>query len=258
MAQSRNRSTVSDLFRKIEDVPSTPTIASVASVFGTTPTVAVTINYGASGGIPASYTVTSNPGSITATGAAIIGTSTTINVPGLTSGTSYTFTATATGGSNSTVSSASAASSSISAIAYPNYSGGTVSSDATYYYRTFTATSSLGIALTTGTFDYLVVSGGGSGVQGYQGNGGGGAGGVLNGTSTNTAVATYTVTVGAGGSAGTLATVGASGAASSIGSLAVGTGGGGGGGTSNPGNGGSGGGARGGSSTVGTGVSSQG
>ena len=84
---------------------------------------------------------------------------------------------------------------------FPTVSGGTLTSDATYYYRTFTNTSTTGATTDTLTisgkpltFDYLLVGGGGSVpsspflVGTYYGNiygvGSGGAGGVLSGSTT--------------------------------------------------------------------------
>lgn len=114
---------------------------------------------------------------------------------------------------------------------YPVVSGGTLTADATYYYRTFTDSSTTGAV--TGTlsiqfqplaFDYVLVGGGGSGdawpghgvfaisanrsyydayfslrtvVQG----GSGGAGGVVSGNTTLNA-GSYSIRVGAGGSNG--------------------------------------------------------
>lgn len=105
--------------------------------------------------------------------------------------------------------------------------------------------------------EYWVVAGGGGG--GFDAGGGGGAGGLLNTTLKVAAGATYTVTVGAGGT-GSSATgvVGSSGGNSAFAFRA--TGGGGGGSISNtPGvNGGSGGGARQGSSSGGSGIAGQG
>jgi hypothetical protein len=70
--------------------PAAPTIGTATVASATSATVAFTPN--SNGGSPiTSYTVTSSPGGITATG-----TSSPITVPGLTTGTSYTFTVTAT------------------------------------------------------------------------------------------------------------------------------------------------------------------
>jgi len=123
--------------------------------------------------------------------------------------------------------------------------GGIVTSDATYYYHTFTS---------SGTFtptqslscDVLVVAGGGAGGNSY--GGGGGSGGVIYFAGQSLTATGYTCTVGAGGTGRGSASqgIGASGVNSSFGVLTAAFGGGGGGadaGTSGAGqNGGSGGG----------------
>ena len=86
--------------------------------------------------------------------------------------------------------------------------GGTLTSDATYYYRTFTGNGTLGVTGNSLSCDVLVVAGGGSGAgaqyvnspfQYYLVGGGGGAGGLKLFT-TNLAINNHTVTIGAGGS----------------------------------------------------------
>jgi hypothetical protein len=84
-------------------VPQAPTIGAVT---GGAASASVAFTAGATGGASATYTVTSDPGNITATGS-----SSPITVTGLTDGTAYTFTVTATN-SNGT-SAASSASSSV-------------------------------------------------------------------------------------------------------------------------------------------------
>lgn len=76
-------------------------------------------------------------------------------------------------------------------------SGGTLTSDATYYYRTFTATDNFVLSNNNLAVEYLVVAGGGAGGMG----GGGGGGGVRDGSATLTP-GTYLAQVGAGGSGG--------------------------------------------------------
>lgn len=78
----------------------------------------VSVSSGARGGIASTYTVTSNPGSYTATG------SSPVTVTGLQSGTSYTFTAVAAN-STGTASEASNASNSITATTVPGVISGT-------------------------------------------------------------------------------------------------------------------------------------
>ncbi len=72
--------------------------------------------------------------------------------------------------------------------------GGTLTSDSTYYYRTFTSTGNFTINSSLDT-DILVVAGGGSG--GVQVGGGGGAGGLILNSSTLNA-GTYVCTIGGG------------------------------------------------------------
>ena len=72
--------------------------------------------------------------------------------------------------------------------------GGTLASDSTYYYRTFTANGTLAVSGVALACDYLVVAGGGHG-----GASGGGGGGGVRDASTTLAIASYSVVVGAGG-----------------------------------------------------------
>lgn len=81
----------------IADVPDAPTIG-VATAVGLS--ASVTFTAAVTGGTPTSYTVTSNPGSLTGTGA-----SAPITVSGLSDGTAYTFTVTATNSSGTSASS---------------------------------------------------------------------------------------------------------------------------------------------------------
>ena len=76
--------------------------------------------------------------------------------------------------------------------------GGTVTTSGNYKYHTFTGTGSFVVSATgsTGSVDYLVISGGGAGNE-SQG-GGGGAGGFISSTYTTSATS-YTVSIGAGG-----------------------------------------------------------
>lgn len=74
--------------------------------------------------------------------------------------------------------------------------GGTLASDATYYYRTFTTNDNL---VTSGTLtaDVFVVAGGGAG--GSSAGGGGGAGGLIIHPNASIPAGTYAVAIGAGG-----------------------------------------------------------
>jgi hypothetical protein len=84
--------------------PTNVTAANAAVAYGGTPAAIINFVPATSGNPAATYTVTSTPGSITATG-----TSSPITVPGLTGGTSYTFTVTATNTYGSATSTASGA-----------------------------------------------------------------------------------------------------------------------------------------------------
>lgn len=100
---SVNNKTVMPGITPIADVPDAPTIGT-ATAGGASGSV--TFTNATTGGVPTTYTATSNPGSFTGTGS-----SSPVTVTGLTPGTSYTFTVTA---SNSTgTSPASSASNSI-------------------------------------------------------------------------------------------------------------------------------------------------
>ena len=151
---------------------------------------------GATGGSSiTSWSITSNPATTTQTAS-----SSPYNFTGLTNGTSYTFTATATNANGT--SAASAASNSITPAVLPVVSGGTLTSDSTYYYRTFTSSGNLSISGNTLVADaFLCGSGaGGSGGAGAGGSGGGGAN-----TYTNLSLTTsspYSIVIGGGGSAG--------------------------------------------------------
>jgi hypothetical protein len=78
----------------------------------------------------------------------------------------------------------------------PVVSGGTLSSDATYFYRTFTGSGALVVTNAPLVCDYLVVAGGGSGGTGA---GGGGAGGLRSSTGVTLLPNSYNAVVGAGG-----------------------------------------------------------
>lgn len=134
----------------------------------------------------------------------------------------YSFTVTVSDGTNAPVS----RSFSISVPA-PVVTGGTLTSDSTYYYRTFTGSGSLVVSNNLLTSDILVVGGGGGG--GSTIGGGGGAGGYKNQSLTIT-TGTHTVTIGGGGSGASSRNVQASnGLPTSVGSLISSLGGGGGG-----------------------------
>lgn len=106
-----------------------------------------------------------------------------------------------------------------SAFIPPTVTGGTLTSDSTYYYRTFTSSGTLGVSGGSLTADILVVSGGGGGnLNGRIGAGGGG--GALLYTEALSFSSNQTVTVGAGGAA-TGDSNGGNGSDSSIGSYSA-------------------------------------
>jgi hypothetical protein len=129
--------------------------------------------------------------------------------------------------------------------------GGTITSDASYWYHTFTASGTFTPTQTL-SCDMLVVAGGGGGGGAVSGSigGAGGAGGFQYLTSQTVVPSAQTITVGGGGTRGlSTPTSGSQGSNSVFGSLTASVGGGGGGGSNglltgfSGGNGGSGGGA---------------
>jgi hypothetical protein len=152
-----------------------------------------------------SYTVTSSPGNITGTGS-----SSPITVSGLSNGTAYTFTVRASHANGQ--SAASPASNSVTPLNPITVTGGTLTSDATYYYRTFTGNGTLTVSGGTLTADCLTVSAGGQGgggdtqfprgVEARFVGGGGGGGGVLYSANASVASASYAITIGGPGFSG--------------------------------------------------------
>lgn len=84
----------------------------------------------------------------------------------------------------------------------PSASGGTVTSDATYYYHTFTGNGTFTVSGAPLVADVLMIAGGASGagsISGYSAsNGGGGAGGVLYTAGTTISPAGYSLVIGGG------------------------------------------------------------
>ena len=196
-----------------------PLVPTIGTATAGVASASVTFTPNGAGPIATSFTVTSSPGSFTGSGSA-----SPITVSGLTNGTSYTFKVHATNAAGNSAESSS--SNAITPVAPPTVTGGTLTSDATYYYRTFKASGTLGVSVATLLCDVLTIAGGGS----AGGLGGGGAGGILY-SPNQTFSSDMTVTVGAGGS-GASVFAGYSGSDSSCGSL-IATGGGGGGGPRN-------------------------
>jgi hypothetical protein len=203
----------------VPQIPGTP-VAAFAS--GTSATL--TFTPGATGGAAITNYKYSTDG-INYTTLSPAQTTSPISITGLTAGQNYTFYLKAVNTNGD--STASLASNSIY-IGYANLTGGTLTSDATYYYRTFTASGNLVVADTNLESSILVLAGGGAG--GFSVGGGGGAGGLVNFASQTLSPGTYSCAVGGGGAAGTQASqIGGQGVNSSFGSLTpVSVGGGGG------------------------------
>jgi hypothetical protein len=88
----------------------------------------------------------------------------------------------------------------------PTVSGGTLSSDSTYYYRTFAATGNFVVSGYSLNADILTIAGGGgAGSDNYsadRGGGGGGAGGIVYYANKSLSTGTYAATIGGGGNGG--------------------------------------------------------
>ena len=76
-------------------------------------------------------------------------------------------------------------------------SGGTLTSDANYYYRTFTANDTLSITGNPLTADVLLVAGGGG--AGWDAGGGGGGGGLIIALSKILSIDSHSLVIGNGG-----------------------------------------------------------
>jgi len=174
----------------VTSVPQAPTIGTVTQSVNSV-SIPFTAN-GTGGKTITGYTVTSSSG-VTATG-----TTSPISLSEASNG-NYTYTITAT---NANGTSASSSPSNSLAFAFlPTVSGGSLTSDATYYYRTFTGNGTLSVSNAALTTDILIIAGGGGGDGDAQASGGGGAGGVLYGASNSLSVNSYGITIGAGGTA---------------------------------------------------------
>ena len=233
-------------------VPGAPTIGTASMAFGASNTATVTVPFTApasnGGSTITTYTAYSSSGGYT--GTLSQAGSGSIVISNVAYGTALTWTVKATNADGQGL--ASAASNSLPMTA--PVAGGTVTSDATYFYQTFTGSGTLTVSGLTLTADVLTVAGGGGGGQtGNNEGAGGGAGGVILASSQSLTAGAYTVTVGGGGGAA------GNGSNSQFGALTACIGGGYGGNNVGGvgGNGGSGGGAVGGN-TAGTGTSGQG
>jgi hypothetical protein len=105
----------------------------------------------------------------------------------------------------------------------PKATGGTVTSDGTYYYHAFEMSGNF-VPNQSLSCDYLVVAGGGGGCMG-----GGGAGGLKTGSAFSVTAQSYPITVGAGGVGGNHPSTNGSNGSNSVFSSITSTGGGGGG-----------------------------
>jgi hypothetical protein len=221
----------------VTTVPAAPTIGT-ASITNST-TVSVPFTAGANGGKAiSSYSTVTSPSISVSTS----GTTSPLSVTGsYAAGQSYTFSIAAVNANGTSASSS--ASNGLTPLVLPTVSGGSLGSDATYFYRTFTANGTLAITNGSLNLDILTVGGGGGGGggNGYfmnssqtgtgysfqeRGAGGGGGGGGVDYRNTTLSAANHAVVVGAGGGSAT------SGGSSSISSITAtgGSGGGNGGG----------------------------
>ena len=172
---------------------SQPPTSVVATAVGGTASIAFTPPSNTGAATVTSYTVLASPGGITTQG-----TSSPIIVNGLTANTPYTFIVFANNSAGSSLPSNS--SNQITPTNASTVTGGTLNSDATYYYRSFTTVGSntLTIGNAPLTADLLIIAGGGAG-GGAHGGGGGGAGGVLYLSGQSLPVGNQSLFVGAGG-----------------------------------------------------------
>lgn len=153
--------------------------ASVSKTVGATDAESNTITY-ASSDLPSWLSLNTSTGALTGT------------APTVSTNTTYSFNITASDGSNAAVS----RSFNIPVVAVSVITGGTLASDSTYYYRTFTANGTFAVSGKTLTADYLIIAGGGGGD-----GGGGGAGGYRYASDQSVSAGSYSIVVGAGGGA---------------------------------------------------------
>jgi hypothetical protein len=193
----------------VTSVPQAPTIGTVTQSANN---ASVPFTANATGGSSiTSYTVTSSSGR-TGTGS-----SSPILVSEITNG-NYTYTITATNANGTSLSSN--GSNQLIFVVVPTVTGGTLTSDATYYYRTFTNNATLSVSSAALTADVLVVGGGGGGGSWY--GGGGGAGGLIYNSAYSLPINTYPIVIGSGG-AGRTDVIAGSNTAQSYGSKGIAT-----------------------------------
>lgn len=159
--------------------------SSVSKTVGATDDESDALTYSiSSGSLPSGLSLNSATGVISGT------------APLVESDTTYTFTVSASDSYNTAVT----RQFSIPVIAVSSVTGGTLTSDSTYYYRTFTSNGSLNIVGKALPADILMVAGGGGG--GYQVGGGGGGGGYVQLLNYNVTSGSNSIVIGSGGSGG--------------------------------------------------------
>lgn len=180
-------------YRTSGSKPAAPVLGTVTVGSSTSVSIPFTVN---SYGLPlTAVNVVSSP----SVSLGYSGTTSPLTVTGtFVQGTAYTFTMTASNAVGT--SAASSASNSVTPNPLPVVTGGTLTSDATYYYRTFTGNGTLAVSNAAITADVLIVAGGGAGAGSgnYSDGGGGGAGGLV-GLSSQSLNGSLSVVIGAGG-----------------------------------------------------------
>lgn len=203
-------------------VPQAPSIGTATQSFSD---ISLTFTAGATGGLPiTNYKYSVDGINYIALSPAQTSSPLTIPASGLTVGQSFQIYIKAVNSNGD-----SAASSATSLTLNKSLSGGILTSDSTYYYRTFTGSGMLS-TFGSPSADILLIGGGGAG-GGINNGGGGGAGGVVYASNTSLSLSSYSITAGGGGPGANSS--GASGTSSTFGSLFTANGGGGGGGGDN-------------------------
>jgi hypothetical protein len=180
--------------------PAAPT-AVAATAGNSQATVSWTAPASNGGSAITAYTVISSPGGLRCTTSGAL----TCVVTGLTNGTGYTLSVTATNAMGTGV--ASSPSPAVTPTQpLPAVSGcNAVTSDATYYYCTFSTNGTFSVSGSSLVADVLLVGGGGGGGNnGTNQSGGGGGGGISYVSSATFAVGSTSATVGYGGASGSV------------------------------------------------------
>jgi len=149
------------------------------SALSVTDTDTITYSLASGSSLPAGLSINSSTGVISGT------------MPTVSSDITYNFTINASDGVNTVPRAFSITNTAVTV------SGGTLTSDATYYYRTFTGSSNLIVSNGSLPASYLLVAGGGAASGRHSGGGGGGQ--VTYNASYAIPANTYTVTIGGGG-----------------------------------------------------------